>query len=53
MTAFQWCFDNRGRKVLEGKLHETEPQISLKDLTTGSYILKYGEHRMTVRVTKD
>ena len=44
--------DSRGRKVLEGKLNGTETQISLKELTTGSYILQVGEERLPVRVIK-
>jgi hypothetical protein len=45
-------FDSRGRKVLEGKLNGTETQISLGDLTTGSYILPAGEERLSVRLIK-
>jgi hypothetical protein len=44
--------DSRGRKVLEGKLNGTETQISLKELTTGSYILQVGKERLPVRVIK-
>jgi hypothetical protein len=44
--------DNRGRKILEGMLNGTETQISLKELTTGSYILQVGRERLPLRVIK-
>lgn len=45
-------FDSRGRKVLEGKLKETDRQIDTKTLSNGAYILQIGDEKVPVRVIK-